>query len=152
MEHVARISVVYRAPWEFVLATSYTLQKGRWSGAILKQLPAPDPQFGPPTVTLSNGRVVSNPLATPNRFAFETRADGQYQLDGMHVWNVRISKEFPFEGGRRLTLDFDLFNIPNMGRYQAFLSGANHQWSPAFGKGREPQIPRTAQIGVRFTF
>src|SRR5206468_3421286 len=74
LEHVARLSVVYHAPAGFVLAANYALQKGRWSGPILTRLAAPDPKFGPSTVTLSNGRVVSNPLATPVRFAYETRA------------------------------------------------------------------------------
>ena len=63
---------------ETSFAGSYTLQKGRWSGPIPTGSLRPDPQFGPPTVTLSNGRVVSNPLATTLRFAFPTRSEGQY--------------------------------------------------------------------------
>lgn len=33
-------------------------------------LAAPDPQFSPATLALSNGRSVSNPLATTVRFAY----------------------------------------------------------------------------------
>ena len=34
-EHVARLNAAYRAPWNFLVSGSYTLQKGRWSGPIL---------------------------------------------------------------------------------------------------------------------
>jgi hypothetical protein len=66
VKHVARVATSYTAPWNIDLAISYTLQKGRWSGPILTRLAVPDPQFGPATVTLSNGRVVSNPLRQPS--------------------------------------------------------------------------------------
>jgi len=70
----------------------------------------------------------------------------------MHVLNLRIGREFRFGGDRRIALDFDVFNIPNAGRYQAFLSGANHLFSANYGRGREVQSPRAAQIGLRVMF
>ncbi len=77
--------MVYRAPWDFQVATNYSIQRGRWSGPILNRIAAADPQFGTPTVTLSNGRVVSNPLATTIRFENDDRGDGQFQLDALHI-------------------------------------------------------------------
>src|SRR5262249_31312650 len=75
--HTCRLGASYLAPWDIILATNYTFESGLWSGPVVTRIPAPDPAFGPPTVTLSNGRVVSNPLATTIRFADATRDDGQ---------------------------------------------------------------------------
>ena len=150
-EQVARVSGVYHAPWNFTLSGSYTLQKGRWSGPILARIPAPDPQFGPSTVTLSNGRVVTNPLATTLRFAEATRSEGQFQLPALQYINFRIGREFPF-GARRLGVNVDFFNVPNRGSFQGFLTGANQLFSTNYGRGGEIQPPRSVQVEVRFFF
>jgi len=151
-EQVARASGVYNAPWGLTLAGSYTLQKGRWSGPILNRLAAPDPQFGPPTVTLSNGRVVPNPLATTLRFAFPTRSDGQYQLKALQYINLRVGRDFHLPADRRISVNLDLFNVPNLASYQAFLTGANQLFSTNYGRGGEIQPPRSAQLELRFFF
>jgi hypothetical protein len=151
-ENILRASAVYRAPWSFTLSSSYTLQKGRWSGPILTRIAAADPQFGASTVTLSNGRVVSNPLATTLRFAFPTRSDGQFVLPGLHYLNIRIGREFRIDSVRRFAVNVDLFNIPNLGSYQGFLSGANQLFSTNYGRGGEVQPPRSTQLELRFWF
>jgi len=151
-EHVARASGVYNAPWGFILAGSYTLQKGRWSGPIQNRLAAPDPQFGPPTVTLSNGRVVSNPLATTLRFAFPTRSEGQYELKALQYINLRVGRDFQLPQNRRFAVNVDLFNVPNFSSYQGFLTGANQLFSTNYGRGGEIQPPRSAQLELRFIF
>ncbi len=55
LNHIARASVVYRAPWDFQVATNYSIQRGRWGGLILNRIATADPRFGPTTVTRSNG-------------------------------------------------------------------------------------------------
>ncbi len=113
---------------------------------------AADPQFGPPIVTLSNGRRVSNPLATTIRFAYPTRSDGQYSLSARHYLNLRVGREFRLNGDTQIEVDLDIFNVPNAAGYQGFLSGANQQYSTNFGKGGNIQPPRTVQLGLRFSF
>jgi hypothetical protein len=151
-EKVLRFAVVYRAPWNMNVAANYAIQAGRWSGPILTRVAAADPAFGPPTVRLSNGRVVSNPLATLNRFAFPTRGEGQFQLPSLHVINLRVGREFRFGGERRLQLDVDVFNVGNLGRPQGFLGGANQLFSTNYGRGGQIQQPVSAQLGVRYWF
>jgi outer membrane receptor protein involved in Fe transport len=151
-ERIVRFSAAYRAPWGFNLAANYALQAGRWSGPILTRVSAPDAQFGPPTVRLSNGRVVSNPLATLNRFAFPTRGEGQFQLPGLHIVNLRVGREFRFSTDRRIQIDLDVFNVGNLGRPQGFLGGANQMFSANFGRGGQIQQPVSAQLGVRYWF
>lgn len=151
-EQVARLSAVYHAPWDFTVSGSYTLQKGRWSGPIMTRLSASDPQFGPPTVTLPNGRVVSNPLATTIRFANATRSDGQYQLAGLHYLNLRLGREFHLPPDRKFAVNLDLFNVANLGSFQGFLAGANQLYSTNYGRGGEIQPPRSVQLELRLWF
>src|SRR5262249_60501019 len=120
--------------WRLQAAASYTYQSGPWTGPILTRLPAPDPAFGPPTVTLPNGRVVSNPLATPIRFAYATRGDGQFQMKAMQALNLRIGRTFVMARGR-LETAADLFNRTNHDADQSVQSGTNQLYSPFFCVG-----------------
>ncbi|HET9834261.1 MAG TPA: hypothetical protein VFP91_21205, partial [Vicinamibacterales bacterium] len=149
-DHAARVGLTYNAPWNLLLASSYQLESGAWSGPIVSQVPA-DPAFGPPTVTLSNGRVVSNALATTVRFAFPTRADGQLRTGMLHVWNARVGRQFVIN---HLKLDavLDLFNITNNGADQSFMQNANQTYNPLYGLTNNRQLPRSAQVLLRVAF
>jgi hypothetical protein len=151
-QNIGRISAVYRAPWDLQAAANYTLQVGRWSGPIFERIAAPDPQFGPPTVRLSNGRLVPNPLATTLRFAFPTQSEGQFRLPATHYLNVRVARDFKLPSATRLNVAFDVLNLPNAAGYQGFLTGANQLFSANYGKGGQIQTPRTYQVSGRFTF
>jgi hypothetical protein len=151
IDDTIRLGANYRGPWDVVLATNYTLQSGLWSGPILTRLPAPDPRFGPPTIRLSNGRDVSNPLATTIRFAYPTRDEGQSTLPSVHVWNLRIGRDIRF-GARRLETALDIFNVTNHDAFYLLELGANQTFSPLFGQGRQRQTPRAAQISARYVF
>ena len=122
-----------------------------WSGPILTRLPAPDPAFGPPTVTLPNGRTVSNPLATPIRFAYPTRGDGQFSLGALQIWSLRIGRTFTMRHGR-LETAADVFNLTNHDADQALQIGGNQQYNPFFGTGMTRQFPRALQLSARFLF
>jgi Carboxypeptidase regulatory-like domain/TonB dependent receptor-like, beta-barrel len=150
-DHVVRLGAVYRGPWDIVLATNYTFQSGPWSGPIVTRLTAPDPRFGPSTLTLSNGRVVSNPLATTIRFANATRDDGQFTLPAIHQLNLRIGKDIRF-GSRRLEAALDIFNVTNHDAFYLLEAGANQTFSPLYGQGRQRLAPRAAQISTRLVF
>jgi hypothetical protein len=149
--HVAKLGLSYSGPWRLLLAAHYTLQSGPWSGPIVTRLPASDPRYGPATVTLSNGRVVSNPLATPIRFAYPTRGEGQLTLAALHILNVRLGRRLSF-GDRRLELALDLLNVTNNGADQSFQLGGNQQYSPFFNRGALRQFPAAAQASARLEF
>jgi hypothetical protein len=150
-DHTIRLGAIYRGPLDTVFATNYTFQSGVWSGPITTRLAAPDPRFGPPTVTLSNGRVVSNPLATTIRFANATRDEGQFALPAMHLVNLRIGKDIRF-GARRVEAALDVFNVANHDAFYLLEVGANQTFSPFFGQGRQRLAPRAAQISARYVF
>ena len=149
-DHVVRGGLTYTAPWRLLLSSSYQFQSGAWSGPVVSQS-APNPAFGPSTLTLSNGRLVSNPLAAAIRFAFPTRGDGQLRTGALHVWNVRVGRQFVVN---RLKLDaaLDVFNLTNNGADQSFMSGANQTYNPLYGLTNNRQLPRSAQALLRVAF
>ncbi len=151
-KHSLRLGAAYRTPWNILIATSYGAQSGAYSGPVVTRLADPDPRFGPPTVNLSNGRTVPNPLATVIRFAFPTRGQGQAQTPALYIWNLRLGRDIPIRG-KRLGLAVDIFNVTNEAADQAFnQGGANQQFSPNYAATLSRQLPRSARASVRFVF
>lgn len=158
LRHIGRLGVVYMAPWDLVIASTVSAQSGLRSGPVVTRIAAADPRFGSSTVQLSNGRVVSNPLATTIRFANADRGEGQIEGPPIVAWNARVGRDFKM-GSRRFEASLDVFNITNRGAVQTFLGGGNQTYSPNFAKradgsfiGSSVQPPRSAQFTVRFVF
>jgi hypothetical protein len=150
-DNVVSLSASTRLRWGVRVAPVITYQNGMWSGPIVTRIAAADPAFGPTTVTLSNGRLVSNPLATTIRFAYPTRGDGQFALPGSYTVSLQVSKEFTF-GGRRLLASLSGFNLTNDDAPLALAAGGNQQFSATYRQGTIVQQPRAAQALVRFFF
>jgi hypothetical protein len=158
-KHALRIGGAYRTPSRLLIASNLVVMSGPYSGPIVTRIAAPDPQFGPPIVTLSNGRRVSNPLATTLRFAYQTRGEGQIKAPAILVWNVRVSREFVIRA-QRVTAGLDVFNVTNHAGDQQFAAGGNQLYNTtnyAIGpdgsfRGQSRQPPRSAQVSVRMVF
>jgi hypothetical protein len=148
-DHMVRAAADVDLKWGLQVAADYTLQTGRWSGPIITQLPAADPAFGPGTIVLTNGRSVSNPLATTARFAYPTRGQGQLRADTLHVLNLRVSRNFPISFAS-LQVFANVFNVANAAADQDFISV--DKTSSSFGLGTNRQVPRAAQVGMRAQF
>jgi outer membrane receptor protein involved in Fe transport len=151
-KHNARLGATLSTPWGVTLAANYSYQSGAYSGSIITRVAAADPQFGPSTVTLSNGRRVSNPLATTNRFAFATRGEGQIALKALQLLNFKVGYQYALTGGRQIQTSLDVFNVANRGAFEQWLGNANQLYSPNYGLGRALQFPRVFQVSVRFMF
>jgi hypothetical protein len=157
-KHTLRIGGAYFLPWGFVASGNYTLLSGPYTGPVVERIAAADPQFGPSTVRLSNGRTIANPLATTIRFVGPTRGDGQLAADALSIINVRVGRDFRI-GGRRLELAFDLLNALNGDTFQQFKSGGNQTYSANYGiaadgsmQGQSRQFARSGQLSVRYAF
>jgi hypothetical protein len=150
--HTGRLAVNYNAPWNLLTAVNFTIQSGPYTGPIITKIAAPDPQFGPPTLLLSNGRLVANPLATTLRLAGPTRSDGQVKAPARAELDLHIGRKFIVGGDRRFEAALDFFNVTNRGAIERFLSDANQPFNPDYLQGQNIQPPRTAQVTVRFTF
>jgi hypothetical protein len=150
-DHAVRLAVAFRGPWALRLASSYLLQSGLWSGPVVERIAAPDPAFGPPTVQLSNGRNVSNPLATTIRFAFPTRGDGQFTSPWVSEWSLQAGKEIQI-GRWGLEPAISVINLTNEGAEQMFAAGSQQTFSPGYRQFQTRQPPRAVQVSVRARF
>ena len=150
-DHAVRVGLTYTGPWALLLASNYTFQSGIWSGPIISQRASPDPAFGPTTIRLSNGRVVTNPLATTLRFAYATRGEGQLKTPNFHAWNVRVGRRFG-RGRVKYDASLDVFNLTNNDADLSFQIGANQTYNPLYGTTTFRQLPRSAQVVLRTSF
>jgi hypothetical protein len=164
IKHALRLAGSYNAPWALTLSSNLFVFSGPYTGPIVRRLAAPDPQFGPPTLVLSNGRTVSNPLATTARFAYDSRGEGQRQAPSLAQWNARVGRRFAL-GSRTVDIALGLLNITNRDALQEFLggdgvnAGSNQIGSPSFAyapdgtfRGQNRQAARTAQLSLQFAF
>jgi hypothetical protein len=149
--HVIRLNGSYLAPWGIRSSVIYSITSGNYAFApVTTTLAAPDPAFGPATVTLSNGRVVSNPLATTTRF-IGPRGDNTLQGPTVHRLNLRFGKQFALRGAHGFDLNVDVFNVTNNGAPLFFRSTNNT--SPLFGQfSSTTQAPRAGQVSVVYRF
>jgi len=150
-DNVASLGVSALGPWEIRVSPVLTFQSGLWSGPIVARIAAPDPAFGPTTLTLSNGRFVSNPLATTIRFAYPTRADGQWAPKAEYSINLQLGREFTL-GKSKLIASLSGFNLTNYDAPLQLASGANQQYSTLYHQGAIVQQPRALQALLRFLF
>jgi hypothetical protein len=161
-----RFGGTYHAPYGVILAGSYTILAGPWSGPIVDLLPANDPQlavFGPATFRLPNGTTVSNPLSTRMRFtggpvpiganSNPTRGEGQVQAPAIKTLGLKIGKTFTISGSHQVELAGNLFNLLNQGNYSQYnYSGANERFNPVFLQLRNQQAARAFQATVVYRF
>ena len=150
-DNVASLGATITGPWGIRVSPVVTYQSGIWSGPVVTKIAAPDPAFGPTTLTLSNGRLVSNPLATTIRFAYPTRADGQWAPKGMYSVNLQLGREFIFDR-RKLIASLSGFNLTNGDAPLQLAPGANQQYSTTYQQGFIVQQPRAVQALFRFLF
>jgi hypothetical protein len=142
----------YQAPWRIAISASYTILAGPWSGPIVDQLAPTDPQlavFGP--ARASNGQ--NNPLATPMRFVYTTRGEGQVQAPAIKTLGLNFNKAIGFGGSREVVLSGAIFNVLNAGNYTQYnYSGANEKFNPNFLQLRNQQPARAFQLTALVKF
>jgi hypothetical protein len=150
-DHVFNAAVNVTLRDRFKASASYVFSSGPWSGPVVTRVASGDPRFGPSTIVLANGRLVSNPLATITRFAGSTRSDGQFTLEPLHIVNVGAGSVVRF-GRFRADATLRILNVLNGGTDQVSLSGGNQVFSPNYRLAGQRQAPRAAQFALRFDF
>jgi hypothetical protein len=66
-------------------------------------------------------------------------------------WNGLVGREFRISDRQTLEADLNVYNITNNGAAQQFVNG-NNSASATFGEKQNIQLPRSAQIGLRYHF
>jgi hypothetical protein len=150
-DHTGRLALTWTAPWSLIVAGSYTVQSGPYTGPVVTRIAASDPRFGPASVTLSNGRVVPNPLATTIRFAGTDRSDQQVKAGARNEVNLRLGRKFAF-ATHSFEASVDIFNLFNGGAFERFRIDANQLYNPNYLSAQNLQPPRVAQLSLRFTY
>ena len=150
-DHTFRLSFVFNLPWDVQLGTHGVFQSGPFTGPVVTRIAAADPQFGPASVTLSNGRVVTNPLATTIRYAFATRGEGQVKAGARKELNLKLTKSVKF-ARYRLEAGMGVYNATNEGVIERFASDAGQLYSPNYLGWEGFQPPRTMDVTLKFTF
>jgi len=150
----SRTGVTWRAPWNIRLSSTITAQSGTPGGPVITTLTALGTpyagQYGPATLSVS-GRTVSNPLATTYRFKYANRGVGQIWCPWLIQWNTLVGREFRITDRQTVEADLNIYNITNNGAAQQFVNG-NNAASSTFGSLQNVQLPRSAQISLRYHF
>jgi len=156
MKYRFNVSGMWLAPLGITVAGSYALQAGPWSGAILYQLPANDPdiaRFGPATFESPGGRTFTNPLSTRNRYVYPTRGEGQVRAPGIHTVGLKIGKRVALGGPHSVELSLNVLNLLNGGDFTQFSYNSAYQsWSPNFLQMRNRQPARQMQFTAVYRF
>ncbi len=149
-----RGGVTWKAPWALRVSTLFTAQSGTSGGPVVTTLTALgtpySDQYGPATLRINN-RTVSNPLATAYRFQYADRGTGQIYTPWLLQWNALVGRDFRITDRQGIEADLNVYNITNNGTAQQFVNG-NNAASGTFGQLQNVQLPRSAQISVRYHF
>jgi Carboxypeptidase regulatory-like domain len=141
------------APRGVVVAASYTVEAGPWSGAVVTFIDdANDPRrtiFGPATVVSSTGFRASNPLSTGMRFAYATRGEGQVMAPPVKTFGLKIGKKLALGGSHQVELAANIFNLLNAGDFTQYnYNGANETFNTANYLQMRNQQPARALQGT----
>ncbi len=144
-----RTGITWKAPWSLHLATTFTAQSGTPGGPVITAIPY-EGEYGPATMSI-DGRTVSNPLATTYRFAYANRGIGQIWCPWLYQFNTLVGREFKITERQSIEADLNVYNILNGAAAQQFVNGNNIS-SKTFGSLQNIQVPRSAQISLRYKF
>jgi outer membrane receptor for Fe3+-dicitrate len=90
-------------------------------------------------------------LATTYRFAYKDRGTGQIFCPWLVQWNTLVGRDFRITDRQSVEADLNIYNITNNGSGQQFVNGNNIS-SATFGSLQNVQLPRSAQISLRYHF
>ena len=155
MKYRLNFGGVWQAPLGINVAGNVTVQAGPWSGALLRQLPVGDPEitrFGPASFRLPNGTTQPNPLATRNRYVYDTRGEGQIQAPPITTAGLKVGKTFRVDR-YQIELAGNVFNLLNAGDFTQYSYNSAYQsWSPNFLEMRNRQPARAFQLTTMVRF
>lgn len=155
-EYRHNFGVTWTAPYGVVVAASYTIEAGPWSGPVVDLLPVGDPRlavFGPGTVVSSTGSRQSNPLSTRLRYVNATRGDGQPQAPAVKSFGLKLGKKINLGRTREAEVAANIFNVLNAGDYTQYnYSGASEVFNPNYLQMRNQQAARALQMTFVFRF
>jgi hypothetical protein len=128
------ISGTYRLPYN-VSVSGFLQSQAGVKGQRTNIFRTADPDGGTPITRNGNTTLRLEPYGTQSLSAF-------------NILNFRANKDFRLSQGRRISLDFDIFNLLN----SATPTSADFASGPTFGYVQGVTPPLITRIGARFTF
>ena len=128
------VSASYRLPWD-VSVSGFLQSMAGVKGQRTNTFRTADPDGGPSIANAGNTTLRLEPY-------------GSQSLSAFNILNFRANKDFRFTGGRRVSIDFDVFNLLN----SATPTDADFSSGPTFGYAEGVTPPLITRIGARFTF
>jgi hypothetical protein len=144
--HNVKLSGSYTFPWDITAGVYY----GYFSDSIVydtfQALPAGAPA---PRVTLSNGRVVNDPLFNPVRLVAPPSEKVGREIGGTSLFNFQLQKGFTV-GEQRFKLTAMVYNLPNAAERTGYLS--TNIDNPNYNRLSSAQRPRAGQLSLGWEF
>ena len=128
------ISGTYRLPYN-VSVSGFLQSQAGIKGQRTNIFRTADPDGGRPITQNGNTTIRLEPY-------------GSQQLSPFNILNLRANKDFRLSQGRRISIDFDIFNLLN----SATPTSADFASGPTFGYAQGVTPPLITRIGARFTF
>jgi hypothetical protein len=128
------VSASYRLPYD-VSVSGFLQSKSGVKGQRTYQFTTNDPDGGARIAQLGSIEPRLEPY-------------GSQSLQAYNILNFRANKDFALGGGRRVSVDFDIFNLLNL----ATPTGAEFRSGTTFGYVTGITPPRITRIGARFSF
>jgi hypothetical protein len=128
------ISGTYRMPFD-ISVSGFLQSKSGVKGQRTNIFRQVDPDGGAPIASNGNTTIRLEPY-------------GSQSLSAYNILNFRANKDFRMTGGRRISIDFDIFNLLN----SATPTSAEFASGPTFGYVTGVTPPLITRIGARFTF
>lgn len=124
----------YRLPYEISIS-GFLQSKAGVKGQRTNIFRRADPDGGAAIANSGNTTIRLEPF-------------GRQSLSAFNILNFRANKDFRLGGGRKIGIDFDVFNLLN----SATPTGADFSSGPTFGYATGVTPPLITRIGARFTF
>ena len=156
-EYSMRFGGTYMAPWGIVLAGSYTVLAGPWSGPIVDQLPEGDPHWrcsGRPTWCSPTAPRRATRCRRGCASCSRPAARARCRRRPIKTLGLTVNKTINFGGSREVVLGVAIFNVLNDGNYSQYnYNGANERFNTAnYLQLRNQQAARAAQFTVLARF
>src|SRR5262245_20886718 len=145
--HRARLSTFARLRGGIMGSMFYSYTQGNRSNVMTGDFPL---GAAAPTVTLSNGRVVSDQFFNPAYPRARKNDVDMIKADDVHIVNLRVEKNVTLPRNRTFSVSLDLFNLFNAAAASSFLSSDVR--SSNFGIPSNFQAARVGQLAMRMTF
>jgi hypothetical protein len=144
--HNVKLSGSYTLPFDIIAGVYYSVYSDRVLLDTYQELPAGTLA---PRITLSNGRVVADPLFNPVLLVAPPKEEVGRKIGGTHLLNVQLQKSLRF-GRHQFRVTAMAYNLPNRGErlgYSSTLIG-----HPNYNVLSGVQRPRAGQLSLGWEF